>query len=94
MKILLKIITFLFVVVVVLEIGNIYLSNIQAVGSIKAGKLQESISQITEDNGNLATEVMQLSSLEMVASRAADLGFIEAKDTISLYSPQQLALKK
>lgn len=94
MKILSKIIVLLAIVAIVLETGNIYLSNIQAVGSISASKQQVAISQVSEENGNLATEVMQLSSLETVSSRAAGLGFVEAKEVISLATPQQLAFKK
>lgn len=93
MKIMKKIIAVLILITAVLEIGNIYLSNIQAVGGIDAGRLKVEIADIAEENGNLATEVMQLSSLDMVASRAAELGFIETKEVITL-APQQLAFKK
>jgi cell division protein FtsL len=93
MKIMIKIIAVLILVTAVLEIGNIYLSNIQAVGGIDASKLQMEIASVAEENGNLETDVMQLSSLEMVASRAAELGFTETKEVITL-TPQQLAFKK
>ena len=93
MKIMKKIIAVLILVTAVLEIGNIYLSNIQAVGGIDASRLQVEIASIAEENGNLKTEVMQLSSLDMVASRAGELGFIETKEVITL-TPQQLAFKK
>lgn len=93
MKIMKKIIIVLILVTAVLEIGNIYLSNIQAVGGIDASRLQVEIANVAEENGNLATDVMQLSSLDMVASRAAELGFTETKEVITL-APQQLAFKK
>ncbi len=67
-----------------LELLNIHLSGILASNSVEVKKLQESISNLNEQNHILNSKVLELTSFETVASKAAGLGFVEDHKYISL----------
>lgn len=87
-------IIFLIFLVVSLESVSIYLSNKMAADSISVKKLEGEFSSLEQKNQNLKSEFLVLTSFEQVASRAAEVGFIDAKDTITLTSPLPVAVKK
>lgn len=94
MKILNKIIVFLVIVLIVLQGINIFLENRISLESIKSSKLRKEIAIVQERNELLNSQVVQYSSFDMISSRAAELGFVEAKEAISLFAPVPLAIKK
>ncbi|OIP58253.1 MAG: hypothetical protein COX79_03060 [Candidatus Levybacteria bacterium CG_4_10_14_0_2_um_filter_36_16] len=94
MKIISKTAIFLFIVVLILEGINIYLSNKISLDSIKATKITSQIEDLSEKNTLLSSEVIYSLSLDNISSRAAYLGFVEPKEPISFASPLQVALKK
>lgn len=94
MKIISKTAIFLFIVVVILEGINIYLSNKISLDSIKATKITSQIDKLSEENTLLSSEVISSLSLDNISSRAASIGFVEPKEPISFASPLQVALKK
>lgn len=81
----------LLVITLFLEGVNIFLSNSLTSDSIAATKLRDEIAVIDETNQNIRSEILEFTSFDNVSSRAALLGFIESKDTISLDSPVEVA---
>lgn len=93
-KIYLVLLLFLASVTLLLEMVNIYLSNKVAADSISATKINVELKKIADENIVLKSELLHLSSFEMISSRAADLGFVQPKYTISLSSPVQVAFER
>ncbi len=85
----------LIVIAILLEAVNVYLSNKIASTSIQVAKMREEVRILDERNTSLKTELLSFASFERVASRAAELGFVEGKDsTIMLKAPLQVALSR
>lgn len=83
----------LLVTTILLESVNVYLSNRIAGGSIEVAKLREKIQELDEKNIALKTELLSYSSFNRIASRAAELGFLESKKNIMvLNAPLQVAI--
>ncbi len=81
----------LVVVAIVLQCVSIYLSNTNAITSVDATKLSAQIENLSEENMQLETKVLALSSMTNVASRAAVMGYSDSRDIVSLYDPVQVA---
>lgn len=79
--------------VIVLEIINVDISNKVAFESIHVSKLESEIKKYEQKNNILRSRILQYTSYESVASRAAALGFVEPKEYISLYQPLEVAVK-
>lgn len=77
-----------------LEIVNIHLSSKLASDSVKARKIQDNIAAINEQNQILYTKVLDLTSFETLASRAAELGFVQSQRYISLGNQVKLSYSK
>ncbi|HVT00600.1 MAG TPA: hypothetical protein VHE53_00015 [Patescibacteria group bacterium] len=90
-----KILNIFIVILVVLTIltgaVNIYISSTNALGSLEATDLKNKIDDMTQNNMQLEAKVLSYSSLNTIASRAAELGFEENKDIVSVYNPVTLA---
>lgn len=85
----------LFLTVLLLEGINVYLSNRVAGTSIEVARLTQAVEVIDEKNTSLRSELLSFSSFARVASRAAELGFTENKDSaIRLSAPLQVALSR
>lgn len=88
-----KILFLLLSVVVLLEGVQVYLSNRIAGTSIEVARLQTQIKEVDEKNISLKSQLLSLSSFESIASRAAEMGFIENKNSdITLKAPIPVAL--
>lgn len=81
----------LLVSVVGMELFNIYLSNRVSADSIEASQLKKEIGLYTQKNDVLKSKVYELASFNSVASRAAEFGFQEAPESITLDAPIQVA---
>lgn len=81
----------LFIATVVLEGFNIYLTNGVNTDSIQATDLRNAIAEVDEKNQNLHSEILEFTSFDSVASRAATLGFEGSRESISLHSPVEVA---
>lgn len=80
---------------IILQGVNVYLSNKLAANSIDASDLQKKISSLQEKNQILETKILEATSLDYIASRAASLGFVnDNKNYISLYSPLEVAITR
>jgi len=89
-----KLILGLLFITLFLEIINIYLSNKVSTDSVYASNVKEKINEYEEQNAVLETESLKYASFHMLSSRAAELGFIEPKEFVSLYSPLEVAIKR
>lgn len=91
MKLVIYITIFLSVLACTLEGVVIFLSNQEAGDSIEVSNMKDEIATLTEDNRHLRKEVLGYSSLKNVASKAAELGFGEGKEFISLDKSEAFA---
>lgn len=82
---------FLVVLVLTLEGVVIFLSNQEAGDSIEVSNMKKEISVLSEENRHLRKEVLTYSSLKNIASKAAEMGFEEKKDFISLDQSESFA---
>ncbi len=82
-------------ILVILGVEVLYLaqSNNLATESVRAEELMEKITALEEKNQILESEVLSYSSLQVVASRAADLGFEKPEEFIMLKDSDSIALK-
>lgn len=91
-----KLNVFIIVLIIVtggLELVNIYFANSIAADSVKASKIRNEIAILDEKNLLLRSKIVEVSSFDMIASRAAQLGFIESNEHISLLAPQEFAAR-
>jgi len=70
---------------------NIYVANTLDVDSLAIRRLSERIEKQKVANNELETEVLKLSSYAILASRAAELGYQEKKEFVSIYDPVEVA---
>lgn len=93
MKKLIKIsIVFLAVFAIVTQITVIYISNMSAADSISATKLAAKIENLKEDNLDIQDKILALASYQAISSRAAELGYEDNQNIVSVYTPLPLAL--
>lgn len=85
--------TLFILLVIVLEAVSVYLSNTIAGTSVEVANLRQEIEAVNEKNVSLKTELLSYASYERIASRAAELGFVESRDSaIMVHAPLQVAL--
>ncbi len=70
---------------------NIYVANTLDVDSLAIRRLSNSIEKQKVSNNELEAEVLKLSSYVTLASRAAELGYQEKKEFVSVYDPIEVA---
>jgi cell division protein FtsL len=87
-------IIFLIFSAVLTQILKVYISNTAALDSIEASGLNAKIKEIEESNMELRTQILSLSSFQTIASRAADLGYRDSRDIISVYDPVKVAVSR
>ena len=93
MKLTIYLTIFLAVLAVTLEGVVIFLSNQEAGDSIEVSNMKKEISVLSEENRHLRKEVLGYSSLKNIASKAAELGFEDKKDFISLSESESFAAR-
>lgn len=74
----------LLIATIILELLNIHLSGLLASDSVAVKKLQTNIAKLDEENQILNSKVLSQTSFETVASKAAELGFVQSNSYISL----------
>lgn len=79
----------------IIGVEGLYLTqaNTLASESVRAEELKAEISELEERNQILESEVLSRSSLQLVSSRAAEMGFEKPNEFISLKDMSQLAAK-
>lgn len=91
MKKLYVITTVLIILIGVIEVFHVFLSNNVAIESVGLTDVEIKIDEIQNENEALKTEILEYASLDVVASRAAELGFADTEQYISLYNPLTVA---
>ena len=86
-------ITVLIIAMVATQCLSIYISNTSAADSISATKLSSRLEELQEENINLESQILSYASYQIVASRAATLGYKNTRDFISVYDPVQVAAR-
>lgn len=74
-----------------LELFNIHLAGALASDSVEVKKIQEKIAVLEERNQIIETKILERASFEVVASKAAELGFVKADSYISLHDSVKFA---
>lgn len=87
-------ITILVIIAGTLGLLNIHLSSKLASDSVEVKKLQANIDALSEKNQIVHSKILEVTSFETLASRAAELGFIEASHYISLQKNIKLSLSQ
>lgn len=83
----------LFLILIVLEGINVYLSNTIAGSSIEASGVRIEISKVDEQITLLRSELYSYSSFDKIASRAAELGFADSKEAMVITAPLPVVLR-
>lgn len=87
--------TTLILTVVLLEGVQVYLSNRIAGTSIEVAQLRSQIEVLDEKNTSLKTQLLSYSSFNNVASRAAQMGFLESRNNvIMIHAPLPVAISR
>ena len=84
----------LFMLMMMLELIHIYMRNKVSSDSIYATKVRTELAQYKGKNMSLRIEILDLTSFNALYARAQELGYVEPKEFISLYTPLQVALGK
>ena len=82
----------LLIITLLLEGVNVFLTNQISTESVTVNKLTAQIEKYEQSNFTIRSEVLEYTTLETVASRAAQLGFVENKNVISLYESASVAV--
>lgn len=93
MKKIYYLIIFLGILSLTLEGAVIYLSNQEAGDSIEVSEMKREIAELQEKNRHLRREVLAYSSFKNIASKAAELGFEEGSEFISLKQSESFAAR-
>lgn len=93
-KILTVTIIILGVITLLTQITSIYVSNTRSLQSIQASELREKLAKLKEKNLLLQSKVLSFASYNTISSKAAELGYKESKDFVSLYDPVEVAVKR
>jgi len=83
----------LFFIIILLSITQAFVSNRLSTSGIILGKIEDEIRYYKTENLSLAQEYFLVSSLSNIASRAANLGFIEGRSQFVLKTSLPFALK-
>lgn len=74
-----------------LQIVSINLSDKLAYDGLTVRKIQSNIDKIEEENQVLNVKVLGLTSFETISSKAGELGFVPAKDYITLKNQTKIS---
>ncbi len=82
------------IAIVLLSVTRVVVTNNISTNGIDLGKIQAQVADLKKQNAYLHEQVLELSSLNYIASAAADTGFVTSKTQMVLSSPLPLALNK
>lgn len=87
-------ITILLFVFLTLAMVRSMVSNSMSTSGTELGKTGDELSALKIENALLKEKLFALSSLTLISSKAAEMGFIEEKKTFSLTNTVPIALKQ
>lgn len=88
-----KLIKILFVVIIILVIGNVTLTNQTLDEGFFVSKLNEEIVQIQNDNTILRSQVASIGSLSNLSDKLEAAGFVESPKVVSIPTPSSVATR-
>lgn len=74
-------------IIVSLSIVQVTVSNNLSTTGVELAKIEERITEYKKENIVLKEKLLTLSSLDNIASKAAEIGFIEGKSRVFLSTP-------
>lgn len=77
--------------VLVLVVIQVVASNRISTAGIELSALQTELKEVKRENSLLREKILTVSSLNLIASRAGELGFIEGKQRVYITDPLPLA---
>jgi hypothetical protein len=86
-----KLIKFLFAVIVALVIGNVTLTNTAVDEGIVVARLTKEIAQIQNDNAIMAAAVASSGSLGALSAQLDEAGFVESPKVVAIPTPASVA---
>lgn len=87
-------ITCIVLIIIMLSIVQVIVSNNLSTTGIELAKYQEEINRYHRENTVLHEEILEKSSYTFIASKAAELGFVEEKSRVYLTDPVPVAFKQ
>lgn len=87
-------ITILFLVFVGLSVIRSIVSNGMSTSGTELGRMNDKIAAYETENVSLRERFFALSSLNLISSKAAEMGFVEEKKTFSLTRSVPIAAKQ
>lgn len=85
---------FLFSIIMLLSVVQVVVSNRLSTTGLELAKMQEEIRLYKNENALLSERLLAASSLTQIASKAAELGFVEAKSPIVISAHVPIAVKQ
>lgn len=79
------------IIILTLSIIRVAVLNSMSTNGIEIDKMQDEIAEYQKENTILQQKILEMSSLTEVASKAAVMGFVPAKNDIYLNAPLPLA---
>lgn len=81
----------IFALVILLSVVRVSIENSISTTGIELVALNEELDEYKKDNYQLEEKYLRESSLTQIASRAAELGFVDTEKTVNLSTPLPLA---
>ena len=86
-------IIFIFVTILGLALWQVGMANEISTTGAELAQIQKQVDDYKRENAVLREEYLSMSSFTNIAEKAEELGYIEAKTTVSLNGPLPLALR-
>lgn len=86
-----KLIKFLFVIIIALVIGNVTLTNAAVDEGVVVSRLTSEIAQIQNDNTIARAMVASSGSLGSLSTKLAEAGFVESPKVVAVPTPASVA---
>lgn len=87
-------VSLLIIFTIVLQGASIFITNTKATDGVSAGKLANELEELKIENMELESKMLTLASFKNVASKAAELGYSDNQDFVSLFDPVEVALSR
>lgn len=85
---------FLFSIIMLLSVVQVVVSNRLSTTGLELAKMQEEMKLYKNENALLSERLLEASSLTQIASKAAELGFVEARSLIVVSAHVPIAAKQ
>ena len=84
-------ITLIIVIIVGLSVVQVTVSNSLSTTGIELADIEEQITAYKKENAKLSEDLLTVASFSTIASKAADMGFVQEKKHIVITAPMPIA---